>query len=363
MGCGASSDSSGGVAGDKPNKHNDPLVVNLEGLKNDPRLNTFGSFNLAIRELNVSQCELDMIPEAISLLTSLLTLNLSQNRLKALPPQLGQCTMLTSLDCNDNALTTVPAEIGSLGDLTKLLLYKNSISSLPEELRKCSKLEELNLFNNKVNSAAITKAAVGILTGLKEVNFAANKVMQVHAEEVAGWKEVTCLNWYDNRIVKLAPLGHLQKLEELRLFGNQLPSVPDFGLGMPHLSILELHKNCIKELPEDFFQLCPALAKLTLEQNQLQSLPDGVCSHKTLGSLIVHTNQIGALPDGLGTMPSLKVLFVQDNKLTALPTSLGDNKLLERVNLSGNKITGCEAVVENLKRTCTAADGMFWPPS
>ena len=76
---------------------------------------------------------------------------------------------------------------------------------------------------------------------------------------------------------------------------------------MPQLTILELHKNCITSLPENFFALCPALAKLTLEQNQLQSLPDGICDHKTLGSLIVHTNQLGALPEGLGTMSSLKV--------------------------------------------------------
>ena len=145
------------------------------------------------------------------------------SRLKELPPSLGQCAMLISLDCNDNALTTVPAAIGCLTELSKLLLYKNSISSLPEELCKCIKLEELNLFNNKVNSAAIMKAAVGGLTRLKEVNFAANKVMQVKEEQVVGWTEVTCLNWYDNRIVKLAPLGHCQKLEELRLFGNQLP--------------------------------------------------------------------------------------------------------------------------------------------
>ena len=53
----------------------------------------------------------------------------------------------------------------------------------------------------------------------------------------------------------------------------------------------------------------------------------------------------------------------QDNKLTALPNSLGANKLLERVNLSGNKIVGCEAVIENLQRVCTAADGMYWGPS
>ena len=106
----------------------------------------------------------------------------------------------------------MPAAIGSLTQLAKLLLYKNGISSLPEELCKCIKLQELNLFNNKVNSAAITKAGIGALAGLKEVNFAANKVMQIKPEEVADWAEVTCLNWYDNRIVKLAPLGHCQKL-------------------------------------------------------------------------------------------------------------------------------------------------------
>ena len=73
----------------------------------------------------------------------------------------------------------MPAAIGSLTQLAKLLLYKNGISSLPEELRKCIKLQELNLFNNKVNSAAITNAGIGALAGLKEVNFAANKVMQL----------------------------------------------------------------------------------------------------------------------------------------------------------------------------------------
>ena len=93
----------------------------------------------------------------------------------------------------------MPAAIGCLTELAKLLLYKNSISSLPEELCKCIKLEELNLFNNKVNSAAIMKAAVGGLTRLKEVNFAANKVMQVKEEQVVGWTEVTCLNWYESR--------------------------------------------------------------------------------------------------------------------------------------------------------------------
>ena len=78
---------------------------------------------------------------------------------------------------------------------------------------------------------------------------------------------------------------------------------------------------------------------MTLEQNQLQSLPDGICDHQapdpspsrsrsrspnpnpnpnpspkpnqTLGSLIVHTNQLTALPERIGRMPSLKVLFVQ----------------------------------------------------
>ena len=32
--------------------------------------------------------------------------------------------------------------------------------------------------------------------------------------------------------------------------------------GVPRLTLLELHKNCITSLPDNFFQLCPALTKV-----------------------------------------------------------------------------------------------------
>ena len=51
---------------------------------------------------------------------------------------------------------------------------------------------------------------LGEMKALTEVNLAANKIMQVPPGALAGWVEMTVLNWQDNRILKLAPLGHMQ---------------------------------------------------------------------------------------------------------------------------------------------------------
>merc|ERR1712226_375837 len=131
----------------------------------------------------------------------------------------------------------------------------------------------------------------------------------------------------------------MQKLEELRLFGNQLQEVPSIGPGLPSLRILELHKNAITQLPEDFFTLLPELKKVTLGDNKLTALPSSVGA-SGLESLLVEGNQLAEVPEFVASMPALQVLFLQNNQLTALPAAFGKNSTLKRVNLSGNKIVG-----------------------
>lgn len=355
MGCGGSKAADDGA---KPSK--DPLVVDASNSHPQNALSFFSLQHAGIKELNVSTCELRApLPAAIGELKALTKLDLSQNKLESLPAELGKCISLTSLDCNDNQLKTLPAELGQLKRLERLLVYKNVISSIPEELGNLLKLVELNLFNNKVLKMPAT---LGKLTEASEVNFAANKVMQIPEDTVKGWESVTVLNLYDNRILKMASLGHMQKLEELRLFGNQLSAMPEFGTGLPGLRILELHKNQISVLPEDFFTRMPELKKLTLADNKLTALPNGI-GGSGLEALLANGNQIVTLPDGVATMPALQVLFVQDNALTSIPPSFSTNTTLKRVNLSGNKIVGCGAELSYLKAQCTKLDGMFWPPS
>lgn len=50
--------------------------------------------------------------------------------------------------------------------------------------------------------------------------------MKLEAAAIAKWTDVTVLTMFDCRVVMLAPLAHMVKLEEIRLFGESLsPSV------------------------------------------------------------------------------------------------------------------------------------------
>ena len=53
-----------------------------------------------------------------------------------------------------------------------------------------------------------------------------------------------------------------------RTAGNNLQEMPVLG-ALPELKLLELHKNSIKAIPEDFFQGLPSLSRLVLSNNQV----------------------------------------------------------------------------------------------
>jgi Leucine-rich repeat (LRR) protein len=333
-------------------------VLDLSGKGPGEVASMLESASAEVTELTLKGCQLKTLPESIGRLGKLARLDVSENELEALPAAIKGCALLTSLDASDNALKALPAELGELSSLKELLAYKNAISAVPEELGKLAQLETLNLFNNKLLKC---QPKLGEMKALTEVNFAANKMMQVPPGAVAGWAEATVLNWADNRLLKLAPLGHMQKLQELRLFGNQLSEAPDFGRGMPALTLLDLRKNNLEELPENFFELLPKAKKVSLDNNCLKALPASVGGAKSLASFTLNSNQIETLPADLARLP-LEVLFVSDNKLTRLPATFGQTRKMQRVNLSGNLIEGCDGVIEHLKQQCNAAGGAFWPP-
>jgi len=66
--------------------------------------------------------------------TDLLHLNLSQLELERLPDTILNYLGLTLLDLSLNNLTSLPAAIGALKSLKELLLYGNQLVSLPDEL-------------------------------------------------------------------------------------------------------------------------------------------------------------------------------------------------------------------------------------
>ena len=345
MGCGASKEGGGG----------DKYELEMIGSHPQNVLPAFCAANAHLRKVNVSSCELRVLPAAINFLVALEELDCSQNKLEALPNEIGDCVNLKTLDCNDNQLATLPDTLGKCKNLAQLIAYKNALGALPAALGELKELNELNCFNNKLLKLPPT---LGGMAGLEEVNLAANKVMQLPKESVAEWTGVKVFNVYDCRLVRLAPLAHMVQLTELRLFGNNLEDMPDCGGGLPALRLLELHRNRIASIPAGFFSKMTSLRRLTISSNKLAAVPAdiGACP---LESLLLDGNELTSIPSEVATIPTLTVLFVQENQITALPDSFLQNSSLKRVNLAKNPITGCESHIKHLKATCTDA---FWEP-
>ena len=260
MGCGASKEGGGG----------DKYELEMIGSHPQNVLPAFCAANAHLRKVNVSSCELRVLPAAINFLVALEELDCSQNKLEALPNEIGDCVNLKTLDCNDNQLATLPDTLGKCKNLAQLIAYKNALGALPAALGELKELNELNCFNNKLLKLPPT---LGGMAGLEEVNLAANKVMQLPKESVAEWTGVKVFNVYDCRLVRLAPLAHMVQLTELRLFGNNLEDMPDCGGGLPALRLLELHRNRIAAIPAGFFSKMTSLRRLTISSNKLAAVP------------------------------------------------------------------------------------------
>lgn len=283
-------------------------------------------------------------------------LNCSSNKLTALPATIGDLQGLVSLEAHTNQLTGLPPEIANCAALEKLLVYANKIKELPAKFPPA--LSEINLFNNQVKKLP---PAIGQLTALEEVNFAANKLMMTTDEMFAKWASVTVLNMYDNNLVRFGSLAPCAGLVELRLSGNNLEEMPKLSKHAS-LKIIEMHKNRISTIPDDYFDATPALERLSLWGNMLAALPGSICRCSGLLGLQVQENKLTSLPSGVAYPSKLETLFVQGNQLTTLPAEISACSNLKRVNVSQMVLDsdGME-VADGIKETCCQkADGLFW---
>lgn len=210
--------------------------------------------------------ELDLAESGLSSLKGLkarlLKISVADNKLTDLPAEIGKCSKLVSLDVSGNQLTTLPKEIGECKALEELLCFKNQIKELPTTMsgNNLPVLKVLNLFNNKLRKIP---DELGSLSSVREVNFAANKLMVVNDACFANWSSVKVrqlsklwpwlcsgrricfpsdcdkpshtqiLNLYDNNLIRVGSLEPLTALTEIRLFGNNLEEMPALGRCMP----------------------------------------------------------------------------------------------------------------------------------
>ncbi|XP_064192700.1 leucine-rich repeat serine/threonine-protein kinase 1 isoform X1 [Anguilla rostrata] len=327
------------------------LDLSSNGLSALPSVVPWGLINL--HRLDFSNNQLKELPTARSsqeiICTQLREVNLSQNELACLPSGLLHLTRIKKLTAAKNqlkALFDIPNGTNWIGlrKLEELDVSDNLLSALPSSVLHCFKsLVCLNVNRNKLTEFPDPWACP-----LKHCRAASNEIRSVPDTISIFWKTpLKEVDFSENALKELPDhIFELEGLVSLKLCGNQLSALPlpakwkCSQLKMLDLSRNQLGKNV--EAPKTkklaFFTtwhrrdpdpastiefstiLRDSLEVLFLNDNQLESVPQSVCSLRNLSELYLSNNPgIRELPSELGQLSNLWQLDIEDLNISNIP--------------------------------------------
>lgn len=157
---------------------------------------------------------------------SLLTFSASNNQMKGQIPS-GFCslTKLASLDLSNNQIETLPNEIGNLINLGVLNLNNNKLKAIPESAVFLSKLTSFSASNNQIES--IDKG-FGQFPFLRQIDLSNNRLSFI-PEELGNCPELYDIRFNSNKIEKIPEsFAHLRNSINLYLQDNEMQgSIPE----------------------------------------------------------------------------------------------------------------------------------------
>jgi len=158
-------------------------------------------------------------------------------------------------------------------------------------------------------------------------------------------------------------LLELDKLQVVRMSGNQLEGELEDGIGIRYwkvLKVLALDGNKLSNIGRGIGKM-NYLEKLHLRGNKLTSLPEEVPSrnNSNLTMLSLSSNQLSSLPASLAVVgATLKELYLNGNQIEELPEGLAEKLVaLKKLNLAHNSIGKGENVTAGSQNSSGANDG------
>lgn len=179
--------------------------------------------------LNLNGLGLQTLPDIfdypLELFQNLTSLGLSGNQLTTLPPSITNLANLQILDLSNNRFSVIPDEITQLVNLSSLNVSHNFLgNTLPYHFERLVNLEKLNLSFNKIS---YTSPKIGELGNLKELNLEGNTIRVLFAEVYQSEKLET-LNLSRNSIEWVPEDFKDVSLNFLDLTGHRLRTLPSF---------------------------------------------------------------------------------------------------------------------------------------
>ncbi|KAB1269399.1 Leucine-rich repeat serine/threonine-protein kinase 2 [Camelus dromedarius] len=241
--------------------------------------------------------------------------------------------------CSPN-LQRHSSSLGPIFDHEDLLKRKRKILSSDDSLRT-SKLQSHVRHSDSVSSLASERDCITSL------DLSANELRDIDA-----LSQKSCIS------------GHLEHLEKLELHQNALTSFPQqlcervnlynlililsllssnkiseicSPLSLKELKILNLSKNHISSLSEDFLETCPKVESLSARMNFLVAMP---FLPSSMTSLKLSQNRFTCVPEAILSLPHLRSLDMSSNDIQYLPGPVHWRSLnLRELLFSHNRIS------------------------
>ncbi|PKK77171.1 PP2C-domain-containing protein [Rhizophagus irregularis] len=306
-----------------------------------------------LKELHLSQNELERVPQSVKQSQMLSTLNLSSNRLRDLDhTQLENVTELTNLQADNNLLTSLPKSFAKFRCLNILNVANNSFTEFPPVICDIISLSELDLSFNKITSVPMEignlvhlkrlflignqitgslPTSFSNLTSLQKLDIRRNQLTNIDVLSLVPNLQVLLIESNNVSIVKLSS----SSLQKLILPKNMLTQFSLMGIGTS-ITDLSLAYSKLIELPDKLFEDLVSLEKLDLSNNQLTKIPNSIGSLKKLAHFSCTNNTLSALPSEIGSLTALRVLDIHNNNLSSLPPEIWYCAGLVTLNVSSN---------------------------
>uniref|UniRef100_A0A182JLP2 LRRCT domain-containing protein n=1 Tax=Anopheles atroparvus TaxID=41427 RepID=A0A182JLP2_ANOAO len=257
---------------------------------------------------------------------------------------------LEELNLGQNRIASVGLSVGAfvgIGDLKILLMDDNLLSVIPSEdtLRPVDKLAELYIGTNPL--AGVDDGAFRVLSELTLLDLRGSLLPNVTAGTFGGIENLKSLNLADNRFqrVPTGALGVLRRLEELAIGQNHFETLPAHSFrGLSNLKHFELKGSLyLRRIERAAFQTNTNLEAVVIESNKaLTELEEETFAGLLyLKHLSLRNNGLERLDEGMFSWNSLRTVDISDNPINC---DCYYSKLLLRLQTAARvsyNATGC----------------------
>ncbi len=321
-----------------------------------------------IRVLKMEHCGMTTFPQVFFKVPQMQHLNLARNKISELPKFnnnfpymqtliLDSCSLkdlspifpmklLRTLHASDNQIRTLPQmPTHSLNSLADLRLNNNKLEIISSDIANYTALTHLELSHNVIETV---DSSICKLSLVKHLDLSHNRITQLPQEAFMEMKAIQKLDLshnYDERVedrpalAQVPSLTKCTKLRELSLNDNLLRALPEGMNRLTSLTKLDASRNMIQELDAMLYQCCQ-LEELDLSYNLITTLNVPVVQE------FVGDEDFG---QDISNLISLVKLDISHNEIQSIPEEyIAKLEDLKTISMQGNLVEPTAIKIPNV---------------